>query len=58
MKVVGEKEVKKAAKLTIKKRKIDNKIAKLSKQYISLISPKVDDEYFRLMVEDYIKHNM
>lgn len=58
MKSLGLKEVKRAAKLTIKKNKIDNKIAKLSKQYICLINPKLDEDYFNALINDYIKHHM
>ena len=56
MKVKGLKEVKKAAKLTVKKQKIEKQIKELSKQYANLINPEViTDEYFTAMVEDHMK---
>ena len=59
MKVIGLKEVKKGAKLIAKKQKIESEILKLSKQYREAINqPKIDDEYFIALAEDYLKRNL
>ena len=56
MKPVGLKEVKKAAKLTVKKQKIEKEIKELSKKYANLVNPNtVTEEYFEAMVADFIK---
>ena len=55
MQAKGLKEVKKGAKLLLKKEKIDGKLKKLAEQYRNLTSPKFDEHYFLAMAEDYIK---
>ena len=56
MKPVGLKEVKKAAKLAVKKQKIEKEIKELSKKYANLVNPNtVTEEYFEAMVADFIK---
>ena len=56
MQAKGLKEVKKGAKLLLKKQKIDEKIKRLARVYHSQVSVKCDDEkYFVAMAEDYNK---
>ncbi|MFQ6724475.1 MAG: hypothetical protein ACLRFE_04020 [Clostridia bacterium] len=58
MKVLGEKEVKKAAKLLMKKEKIDVKLKELAKIYNSQVSINAEDEkYFLKLAKDYNKQH-
>ena len=56
MKILGYKEVDKAAKLYKKKQKIEKKIEELSKQYFDAVSIKTYDfNYFIKGVESHIR---
>lgn len=56
MKVLGEKEVKKGAKLLQKKQKIEAQLKQLAKEYHNQVSIKCDDEsYFIIMAHEYNK---